>query len=321
MKKKNKDVNVVRDISESKNLETNVIGVVENNASKSPIPLIILFVALIGFAFGLPYVTDYIDAKKKDAPVVIPPQAKPKEPEEEKPVEKEETSYDMKETTTFTKNNLRFDTFQMKEENATHYFTFQITNMGANEVLLTNNNYYFELYSKERTLLARVKMVSNEVLKQSSSVTLSYEVNESTFQNTAKILLTEKQEMDYPQVTLNKNEAGEPVLLCTKGNRSISYVFDTNDKLQKVNDSYIVEKSIANYEEELNTYRLQTTTYNNLEGVSSSIAETSNGFTATTSIELAKANLKEMNSIYYFKKDTLARTVNFQMESMNYSCN
>lgn len=321
MKKKNQNVNVVNDISESKSLEANVIGVVEDKGSKSPLPLIILFLVLIAFAFGLPYITEYIDAKKKEAPVVIPPQAKPKEPAEEVPKENEETSYDLNEMTTFTKNNMKFDTFQMKNENSVYYFTFQLTNMGTNEVLLSNNNYYFELYSSEMTLLARVKMVSEEAVKPSSSITLSYEVSENTSQNTAKVLLTQKQEMDYPQVTLQKNEAGEEMLLCTKGSRSISYIFDSNYKLQKIHDSYTADKAMTNYEEELNAYRLQTTTYNNLEGVSGSIAETSNGFTATTSIDLAKANLKEMNQSYYFKKDTLSKTVHFQMESMNYTCN
>lgn len=309
-------IKVVKDITDSKNLETNVIGVVETNKNKGSFSLILLFVILIAFAFGLPYVQEYLEKREGDKPVVVPPKKDDNEKDKTPTPEVKVEYYEIKPSTSFVRDGMTFQNFALKDLT----LQFQIANDSSSDVALAKNNYYFEFFSKENTMLERVKLATNETLTSKKMIDVTLDVQQATVENATKFTLTAKSDTDMPQVTLNNNEQGIPVLVCQKENRTITYQFD-GDKLSKILDSYALENTAENYDEQLTSYRTMTTTYNNLDGVASSIAETSSGFTMTTTIDLAKANIRDIPSSYYFERDTIAKKVNFQMEAMTYTCN
>ena len=107
--------------------------------------------------------------------------------------------------------------------------------------------------------------------------------------------------------------------------KRVDVIFDsaisTEDKLQKITDIYEYSNTDVNvFTSKLKEYTTVASNYNNIDGVSSNTVDITNSFTMNTQIDLNEAKVKNLDSSYYYDKDTASKQVKFEMEAMRYTC-
>ena len=298
-------------------MEAQVIGDIKEDKQKGVIGLIIIFVLLIGFTFGLPEITKYYKEKTETSKEYN----EITESKEQNTIDAEVLPlvyYEIDLNTEFSVDKLKFSGL-IKEQTDDYYLRLNVLNR-SNKSFEYDEKYYIELYNAEKTLLERVKLISKQSILPNNSLTIDLPINVNSYTNATLITISTKTEIDYQEVNLNTKEEDYEILTCNNGNRNIFYYFK-EEKLAKITD--IFEYSNTNeqiFDSVLKTYTSQAAKYNNIEGVSSNIVDTNLSFTMNTEIDLSKANLDALNSFYYFNKNTLPKVVKFEMESMRYSC-
>ena len=302
---------------ETPNMQAQVIGELETEKQKGVFGLIVFFVILIGVTFGLPYIKSYLD--NRNAPVEQPVNEPTQNDNEQIPEEEEIVYYEIDPAnTTFTFNDLKFSEIN-KESSDDFYLNLTVENQGKTVIDL-NKGYFLELYTTEKTLIERVKIVSSKNISAGEKLNLKLLFSENAYNNASLITIDEKTSDDYPEVTLSNVENDMNVLTCTNKNSSLKYYFN-KDKLQTINDIYEYTNSDVNiFNETLREYTNKAASLNNNEGVSSNIVSTQNTFTMNTQIDLTTANVSNL-SANYFAKDTTPDVVKFEMDAMRFSCN
>ena len=302
---------------ETPNMQAQVIGELEKEKQKGVFGLIVFFIILIGVTFGLPYIKSYLD--NRNAPVEQSVNEPTQNDNEQIPEEEEIVYYEIDPAnTTFTFNDLKFSEIN-KESSDDFYLNLTVENQGE-KVLDINKGYFLEIYTAEKTLIERVKIVSSKNISVGEKLNLKLLISENAYNNASLITIDEKTADDYPEVTLSNVENDMNVLTCTDKNSSLKYYFN-KDKLQTINDIYEYTNSDVNtFNETLREYTTKAASLNNNEGVSSNIVSTPNSFTMNTQIDLAAANISNL-SANYFAKDTTPDVVKFEMEAMRFSCN
>lgn len=302
---------------ETPNMQAQVIGELETEKQKGVFGLIVFFIILIGVTFGLPYIKSYLD--NRNAPVEQPVNEPTQNDNEQIPEEEEIVYYEIDPAnTTFTFNDLKFSEIN-KESSDDFYLNLTVENQGKTVVDL-NKGYFLELYTAEKTLIERVKIVSSKNISVGEKLNLKLLISENAYNNATLITIDEKTADDYPEVTLSNVENDMNVLTCTDKNSSLKYYFN-KDKLQTINDIYEYTNSDVNtFNETLREYTTKAASLNNNEGVSSNIVSTPNSFTMNTQIDLTTANISNL-SANYFAKDTTPDVVKFEMEATRFSCN
>ncbi len=302
---------------ETPNMQAQVIGELETEKQKGVFGLIVFFVILIGVTFGLPYIKSYLD--NRNAPVEQPVNEPTQNDNEQIPEEEEIVYYEIDPAnTTFTFNDLKFSEIN-KESSDDFYLNLTVENQGKTVIDL-NKGYFLELYTTEKTLIERVKIVSSKNISAGEKLNLKLLFSENAYNNASLITIDEKTSDDYPEVTLSNVENDMNVLTCTDKNSSLKYYFN-KDKLQTINDIYEYTNSDVNiFNETLREYTNKAASLNNNEGVSSNIVSTQNTFTMNTQIDLTTANVSNL-SANYFAKDTTPDVVKFEMDAMRFSCN
>lgn len=306
-KKKNVDI-VITD----KELTPTIIGKLDTK-EKSPIILIFIFLIFIGVAIFLPDITAYIENSKKLTNTPI--KNTPVKEQDKAPGDKvEEVEYfDYVDGLSMSTGSFSVSNF-LKTNNV---LTFEIVNQ-SDIVYDDDTKYFLELYSLDTTLLERI-IIDSEMLN--SAGTFSVQLNNDTSLNLSKVLLTKKTIDDYPQVSLNLDESNNGILTCTKNYETIKYTFG-NDYLININDTVNYPYSTdATYISELQKYQMISATYNNYEGVSSTLINNETGFIFTTLIDLRNADIKPLKNNTYYEYRTLAKTVKFETEAKGYTCN
>lgn len=299
------------------NVEAQVIGEIATEKQKGVFGVIVFFFILIGFTIGLPYLSDYINKKNVLVDEKTTNDENSKENINNEEV-KEQVYYEIDNNTVFTIDNLGFNNFS-KENSDDFYLNVTLTNKDNKEFSFSAN-YYLELYNNDKTLLERVKLINSKNLASNESVDLKLSINENTFNNASLLTVVQKSTDDYPEVNLVNTEDDYKILSCNNTNENIVYYF-TDNKLIKISDAYNYSNTDAStYNNNLKIYQDQTAKYNNFEGVTSSIADTSYSFTINTQIDLDKANIEQLESYYYFKKDTDPKIVKFEMEAQRFTC-
>lgn len=305
------------EVPKNSDLQAQVIGELPQEKQKGAFWVLIFFGLLIGFVVGLPYLQDYLKEKNKPVEVVEPNK------EENKTDEKtgkavEQTYYELNSEEPLKFNDLSISKVN-KEQTDDYYLTLSVTNT-AKETYNFDKNYYVELYNKDKTLLERTKLISDQPAMNNQELNIKLLISENSYNNVELISLVEKTEEDYPEVSLKTKEEEMDVLTCTNKNSSIKYYF-TESKLTKIVDVYNYSGSdAASYNEVLKTYQNLAATYNNVEGVSSNITDTNLSFTMNTQIDLTKANIDSLKNKNYYKKDIAPKAIKFEMEAMRYSC-
>ena len=318
---KNND-NLGEQSNKSSILEPQVIGQLPVEKQKSSFWLFIFFGILIGVVFGLPYINDYIESKtavKEDDNTNIEDQ-----PNSESNLEDvEDVIYrEIDKNTIFNVETLRFNEIS-KEFTDDYYLNMNVTN-NANETFdFDNSNYFVELYTADKTLLERVKLTNSENIASGQTVNVKLLISENSYNNATLLTVSLKEETDYPEVELTKSLDDKKMLACTSQNNTITYYFDSNNELIEITDilNYPLETGKENeYAEAINQYTNNVASLNNIEGVSSSLAQSDYSFTVNTQIDLETVNFSKLDNKYYFAKGTLPKVVVFEMESMRYSC-
>lgn len=214
----------------------------------------------------------------------------------------------------FSVNNFEIDTTKQN-------ITFTVTNNGGNNNYFKENNYYLELYSSDKKLLQRIKL-QNDVIESSKKYT--YQVSSALKNGTIALLMFKNiSSIEYPNVALNSN-----TLICQKNNQTLTYSFNTsasNTKvLSKVEENITESNTSSTYTSDLEKYTNLSDSLANVNGVSIKLLPTSNGFSYAATIDLTKIDETNLNRYFkdmiYYKKDTEAKVISFELSSSDYEC-
>ena len=224
--------------------------------------------------------------------------------------------YDMSDTLEFTYNNIKFSGFKV----SSNYLVFSVENTTDELLDLSTNKYYIETYSTDNTLLER-HIFNSYKINPTATLTQSIALRDSEIDKVSKIAIINRTQKDYPDVTLQVNSENEYPLTCSNNTESIVYTYDKDNKLLRIKDIVKFDNDgTTSYSNNLIIYQSKAASYNNKEGVSSSLVEISTGFNVTTEIDLTKANTKDLNNDYYYDKSNAPKVVKYEMESRGFSC-
>lgn len=289
---------------------------VYSNKTKSPVGLVFLIFVFLGLAIFLPNISSYIDkfTNKGDdtAPVVVDDGNNDKDdnpdPDDGKIIEivKYKIASDtIIDTDDYTISNIALNG---------NMLSLSILNKKTDNLYL--DDYYFELYSDENTFLERVK-VGEDTLSSNSSKNFTYTINSAPTQ----LSFVVKTEDDYPVVNLKYDSNQEAKISCSKGIEKYEYIF-INDVLVAV-DYTLSASNIndPNYSTELMQKQTQANRLNSLEGISSNLLSSANGYSYTVSVDLSEANISELNDRNYFRNKASAKEVKFKSEARGFTCN
>lgn len=210
---------------------------------------------------------------------------------------------------------ISFDSFKInniKKEN--NKISMDIVNT-SNEILdLSKDNYFINMYSESKTLLKRV-MLGDVIVSVGSTYTVSYDVDDNVYMLSVYNL----SKKDYPAYVVTSDESNMGTLTCTKEYEKIDYLTN-NNKVYAINLLNEVSSSDTNFNTLYATYQAMKNTYDNVEGISSSLDVINNVLTFRSVINLNVVLDGSINLKSYYPKDTDAKVIYFEMTSMGYTC-
>lgn len=288
-------------------------------AEQNPLFIFILVGILLVFIFFLPTIVDFIkgsNEKPDYSTTGNQNQGNNKNQDNDNENENDNTFYTFSSTLAISlEEKLKADTFSLTGNS----LSFGITNSGDTRYYFNRENYFLELYSEEETLLERV-ILSDIVVSKGESEVVTYSLNPTTALEMKKLKFTKKEIADYPNVTLEKNENEEEVLVCKKDNQTITYKFQ-EAKLFSITDIVNYSSNTVDYAALLQNYRTTSDALNSREGIQSVFVDAGNGFVVNTTIDLKTAKLENDDSVFYYPNETLAKVVKFEMDARGYQCN
>lgn len=290
------------------------IGELETT-EQSPLFVLILFGFILVFIFFLPTIANLIKApnEKPDYSLLEKPQ---ENNQEEKPREEPKNSYYQYSDTLSIdlEEKIKINEFAL----VGNTLSFKVTNANETRFSFQKDNYFLELYSEEDTLLERIYLGDATVSRETDMV-LQFALNSNTALYMKKLSFAKKEIADYPNVTLEKNENEEEVLICTKDKETLTYKFQ-KDKLFSISHVVNYSSTISNYESILNTWQTNSEKLNNMTGITSIFVDAGTGFVVNTTIDTKTAKLNEVENTSYYPNETLAKVVSFEMEARGFSC-
>ncbi|MEG0794700.1 MAG: hypothetical protein RSG95_02770 [Bacilli bacterium] len=305
MKKKKNEV-----VINNKELEPTVLATLKPKKT-SLIGLILLFIVFIGVVIFLPDISKFVeDYKNKDIPINAP--IKPSDKLDDKDDLPEEVKkYKYVSDLVITKENFNVSNILLNNSN----LSFTITNTSKGNLLLSKYNYFLEVYDATDTLISRIKL-SEDTINLNDKKEYSYGILKNSIEY---FTLREIKSEDYPALSLSEDEKGNSVLECTRVSNVIKYNL-LKDKLYSIEEVVTVNFSDPEYVNKLTSYSALATTYNTLSGYAASVSKTEESFIFTSSVNLNMANSSSIKEVNYYKKDTSAKIINFEMEARGYSC-
>jgi hypothetical protein len=194
--------------------------------------------------------------------------------------------------------------------------SFDITNKTDGTIDYSQDNYYLETYDDKKMLLERFK-VDVPVIKSNGTSNISVDITNS---NVTYIVFSKKNVDDYPVVDYEKDQNRLGSITCSKDNQTIIYYFN-NDLLYKLEDKFTYsDVNNIGYSELLEKYQTRAVSYELLAGVKSAFNSSNNGFSTVIEVDLENANLKELDEEHYYKNETMAKVVSFEMQTYGYTC-
>ena len=191
---------------------------------------------------------------------------------------------------------------------------FKITNLTDEVLELKKSHYFINLYNDNKKLLQRIYL--QEILSPNGETEASYIINDN---NIAVISLVKILEADYPSYIVPVPESGTPTLTCTKDYEKIEYLFKDN-KVYATNLIYEVNTNDVNFASLYSNFQLLQTTYNNTEGVSSSLEILNGVVNFKTIISLSSNASETLNLKMVYPYETNAKIINFEMTANGYTC-
>lgn len=202
---------------------------------------------------------------------------------------------------TFT--NIKFDASNL---------SFVINNNSENDVNLTDNGYFIKLYDENSIIQKIIKI--NENVNSKSSKSISYKLDITP----AKYLIAQINEEDYDLIMLTVDSENKSSLTCNNEIETLIYYFQ-NDKLYRLEDHIKYSKTNSDYESMYNKYYSYVVSYNIENGISTSISSNENEFAYSFSIDYNQFT-KNIDNIYYYKKDVSPIKINYEMKAMDFDC-
>lgn len=210
---------------------------------------------------------------------------------------------------------MTFDSFKInniKKEN--NKISMDIVNT-SNEILdLSKDNYFINMYSEGKKLLKRV-MLGDVIVSVGNTYTVSYDVDDNVYM----LSIYNLSKKDYPAYVVTPDESNMGTLTCTKEYEKIDYLTN-NNKVYAINLLNEVSSSDTNFNTLYATYQAMKNTYDNVEGISSSLDVINNVLTFRSIINLNVVLDGSINLKSYYPKDTDAKVIYFEMTSMGYTC-
>lgn len=192
--------------------------------------------------------------------------------------------------------------------------TFKINNL-TNEVIdLSDLHYFMEIYNESKKLLERIYL--QDILSPSGSTDESIVLSETPSNITLAII----EESEYPAHVVDVPDEGVAKLVCTKDYERVEYSLSSN-KAYVANIIYEVDLQDPNFNALLSNYQILQTSYNAIEGVSSTITTENNILLFKTIVNLStlKENTLNLKTIYPYGTD--AKVIYFELSSSGYTCN
>ncbi len=282
--------------------------------NKSPIFIILLFGILILFIFFLPTITEYFDKEENKNKINESTITEENNKTDEEQKKEEIIYYDLS-SKIILEEGIEINNIIVLNDT----ITFTITNSNSESYYFNQKNYFMELYTENQMLLERI-ILTKDIIAQNNSKEFSYTINKEIAENIKKIAFINKNIDDYPNINFANNN--EESITCIKNNEAITYKFQ-NGKLISIDDKIDYTQNINDfeYQTELALWQSRSTTYNNIEGVTSSFISNASGFNVNIQIDLSKAKLSSLNNENYYPSGTHGKVVKFEMEARGFNCN
>lgn len=307
------------------------IGMMKKDTQKSPVAILILFVALILSVFLIPQITPYFsdvlkifhiddnssiyDNNRKDNPI----EDNTNKDQNDNNLNNDETKityYDLKEDTEITFGDLKISNFLKTTEGNNFYLSYKILNNGETSYSFRNHKIYFDFYNDSKTYLGRI-LIDMDTLASKEETTLKIPISETEYNQAISFEVLERTSADYQSVTLKNNK-----LTCTNSNHTIVYTFNSNN-LVGLDDTF--DYTFITNDDAYAKYSLDTqNTVNELNkavGVSAGFVNKENGFIKTVRIDYSatEEDFTKYDRLYYPKNEK-ASTINYELESIGYKC-
>lgn len=315
MAKKKKNEEIIRIVD--KELYPTVIGVVDDT-EKKPIFLIVIFIILVALLFGLPYLSDfYTNLKGNTLTTSSNKTNKENNSSENDNVDVGVDNSDAPFYLVATSNSVKYDDIEIINLSFTSltskdYISLTIKNTTDKAFEINDKNYYLELYDSNKTLIQRIK-ITGSTLNANGTVNLVFELINKNNVNQFRFL--SKTVDEYPE--FSAGDSGNGAITCKKNNETYIYKFK-NNRLYTETELYTV--NTTNTVVNTSSYDSKVSTYNAINGITAQTTNENNTFEFKAEIDLSKAKVSTLNNIHLYENETLAKTINFEMNAMGYSC-
>ena len=309
------------------NLESKSIGTIKKDKQKSPTAMLILFGVLILTIFFIPEITPYFndiltklnisDNEEIYETPVKPDDSEDNETEEEIPNEDdvpEIETFPIDLATTVTFDKLSFTNLEKALIDNTYYFKYTINNTDIeNKFDFSTNRIYIDFY-QENTYLGRA-LINIESIGANSNMSLQSVINENVYNNATSIQIVNRNISDYP-----KSELPNAIITCEAPNRSISYTFN-NGKLTNIKDIFnYIKVDDDSFTMNYLNYQTKALKLSEESIATAKVTGIDGGFTYEANINYEEDINLTSHDILYYPKDTTKDIVNYEIESLGYTC-
>lgn len=252
--------------------------------------LIFVFIILVTFVFYLPeisvFVEDYLNSSTVAPNTVV----------------EEDLTY-------VSGMNISGDYVNLSNIVISNYMlTFDMENISEKAVALEDEEIYLEIYDAEDNLIKRIDFSG---ITLASGEIYSYET-ELSYDDVDYFVYEKISVENYPAVELNLDEDEVENLVCSKDNVILTYKFSSGLLYSITNKTNIED-------EEFDEYNSLAYTYNNVDGIESSVeGEVDMYFTYFIDLSVYAEDINEYDMLYEYK--TSAKVINFEMVTEGFDC-
>lgn len=304
-----------------------VLGTIKPDKNKSPFAMIFLFSILVAAVIFMPtistYISPYFDSYfhtdfSTNNTVTDTTTDETTDQSNENKDNTQSTDnknntvlFDIASSTTITLNDLSFSNFA-KTNNV---LTFNLTNNGSSAYSFTDK-IYFDFYDANSTLIDR-RLLAGTSIASKGTANLTLSMSTTSYTNSTKLMIVSRTIDDYPEVTLSGN-----ALSCVLDSSEYDYAF-TENKLTKLTSiyNYTSNGNSAEFITSFSEYKSKSEVLNKITGITSVTTIETGKFNSTTVYDLNLVdyqNIVDKTNLY--PKDTLAKTIKFEMEGLGYTC-
>ena len=304
-------------------LESKSIGTIKKDKQKSPVAMLILFTVLIGTIFFVPEITPYFSdlldklhiSDNSDVFEEIPTPPQPDDSEEEEPVDEEPViqTYLIDPTIIAKYENLEISNVSKTLADNIYYFNYTLKNTDIqNSFDFATNRIYIDFY-QDNTYLGRA-LINIDNLGGGANTTLQSPINETVYNNANSFQVINRSVSDYPISELGT------VITCEAPNRTLTYTFQDN-KLVNIKDVYNYTRVDDNsYTVNFLNYQAKAMKIDESDVATASVLAIDTGFTYTANINYTTDVDLTTEDPFYYKKDTSKDVLNYEIESLGFTC-